>query len=438
MSAALDDRPFAGGALAGIGDPRGLLLGGPDEDAGAETLAGLLDRLGELPRLSADVLTELVAGAGLCGRGGGQFPLARKLESLRAGLGDGGPPAVVVNLSESEPASRKDRTLARLRPHLVLDGAALVARALGARDAVLHLHDGEYAAVAALRMAAAERADHGLDDPTWTVSTAPRGYVAGESSAVLSAVEGGRPLPRWSPVPATVRGLHGPPTLLSNGETFAQLAVLARLGADQWRSLGPNPWSGPLLVTVQGAVGRRGEVIEVLGTASIGDVLAYADAPRPAAVLVGGYAGTWVDGPTAAGLALDRAALASAGATIGCGLLAVLPAGHCGLAETARLVGWLAAEGAGQCGPCAFGLPRMGTAAEALARGRGRAVDLLLRLADEVDGRGGCRHPDGVARLARSAVTTFEADVRRHRWGRTCGGDTRPVLPLPTRSPSWR
>jgi NADH:ubiquinone oxidoreductase subunit F (NADH-binding) len=433
VTAAIERGPVAGGSLAGIGDDAAILLGGPPQSAGAETLVSLHDRLGALPQMTGADLGDLLEESGLSGRGGGQFPFARKLATVRGRLhGDAPAPAIVVNVSESEPASRKDRTLARLRPHLVLDGAALVAQALRAREVVLHLHDGEHAAIASLRVAIGERA--GADDPHWRLSTAPAGYVSGESSAVLSAIEGGPALPRWSPVPAAVRGLHGRPTLLSNAETFAQIALLARLGAAQWKSLGPNPWAGPLLLTVHGAVPRPGEVVEVVGPATVGDVLEFGDVPgTPAAVLVGGYAGTWVTGAEVASLALDRASLAAAGASLGCGVLGVLPTGHCGLAETARLVRWLADESAGQCGPCAFGLPRMGSAFEALAAGRGRAVDALLRLAAEVDGRGGCRHPDGVARLARSAVTVFADDVRRHRWGRTCAAGTGPLFPLPAR-----
>jgi NADH:ubiquinone oxidoreductase subunit F (NADH-binding) len=437
MSAAVELVTGRPGSLAGLGEPGGVLLGGPDGAAGAESLDAVDERLGGLPELSPAEVAQLVTDSGLCGRGGGHFPLARKLETVRTRAGNE-PPAVVVNVSESEPASRKDRTLARYRPHLILDGAALLATAVGAAVVHLHLHTEESAVMAALRVAVDERDGSRPHDPAWRFSTSPAGYVAGESSAVLAAAEGGRPLPRWSAVPAAVQGLHGRPTLLSNAETFAHVGVLARVGADVWRALGPDPWNGPLLLTLQGAVTDPGEVIEVNGPTTIGAVLATRAglSGPPAAVLVGGYAGSWVPGDRAWHLSVDRTSLGAAGASLGCGLLAVLPHGHCGLSESARLVSWLAAEGAGQCGPCAFGLPRMGTAFEALARGRGRAVDQLLRLADEVDGRGGCRHPDGVARLTRSAVTTFADDVLRHRRGRRCGQSVQPLLPLPHREPT--
>jgi NADH:ubiquinone oxidoreductase subunit F (NADH-binding) len=435
MTAAVDFPARENGSVSGLGEPGAVLLGGPDRAAGAESPEALDERLGDLPALSSEGVIQLVTDSGLCGRGGGQFPLARKLAAVRAQLPHRSP-AVVVNLSESEPASRKDQTLARYRPHLILDGAALIAGALNADEVHLHLHDADFAAMAVLRVAIKERAGVRRTDPVWRFSTSPAGYVSGESSAVIAAAEGGRPLPRWSAVPAAVQGLHGRPTLLSNAETFAHVAVLARLGADAWRALGPDPWNGPVLLTLQGDVASAGEVVEVTGPATIGMVLATRGglSSPPAAVLVGGYAGTWVSGTRAWHLSLDRTSLATTGSSLGCGLLAVLPHGHCGLSESARIVSWLAAESAGQCGPCAFGLPRMGTAFEALARGRGRAVDELLRLAEAVDGRGGCRHPDGVARLTRSAVATFADDVGRHRRRRRCGDSTTPLLPLPRRT----
>lgn len=431
MTAAYETAPGRS-AIGRVGDDNGVLLAGP-VDGWADLATHRTRWTGRRP--APGRLVDLIETGGLCGRGGGQFPFARKLRTLLdqpAHRRTAAP--VVVNASESEPASRKDHTLLTRRPHLVLDGAALVAAEAGVGEVVLHLHDGADEAVRVLRAAIGERHAAGLDDPVWRLSLGPARYVAGEASAVLSFVEGGPALPRWSPEPAAVSGLWGLPTLISNAETMAQLAAMVELGPQEWRDAGPGPWSGPLLLTLAGCVTQPGDVVEVVGPATVGRVLAEAGGLHepPAAVLVGGYAGTWLPGPVAWRLPLDRTGLASAGASIGCGLLAVLPADACGLAETARLVGWLAGEGAGQCGPCALGLPRLGTTFDALAGGAGRVVPELHRLAASVDGRGACRHPDGVARLARSALQTFAADLRRHRWGRTCEHAGRaPLLPLP-------
>jgi NADH:ubiquinone oxidoreductase subunit F (NADH-binding) len=132
---------------------------------------------------------------------------------------------------------------------------------------------------------------------------------------------------------------------------------------------------------------------------------------------------------------------------VGAGVLAALPAGRCGLAETARVVRYLALESAGQCGPCFNGLPRMASALAflALVDGPGSArrgmasrwpdpaaarAD-LERWTGLVEGRGACHHPDGTARLVRSALRVFAAEGGRHCQGQCTGTEARPFLPLP-------
>jgi NADH:ubiquinone oxidoreductase subunit F (NADH-binding) len=431
VTVAFDTGNHAAGAIARIGDDSGVLLAGPTIEQGWEILPAHRERWGDVPQLTAEQLVEALEVSGLCGRGGGQFPAARKLQTVL------GQPAhrraeavVVVNISESEPASRKDRTIVTHRPHLLLDGAALVARALDVDDVVLYLHEDRGDAATTLSAAIAERNPAGLEDPGWRLATGPARYVAGEASAVISFVEGGPALPTWTPAPAAVAGVFGRPTFISNAETFTQIAAVALLGAQEWRTLGPDPWSGPILLTLSGSVTHPGEVVEVVGPTTIGRVLADVGGVRvpPAAVLIGGYAGTWVPGPVAWRQPLDRTGLTSAGTSIGCGLLAVLPDDACGLIETARVTSWLANEGAGQCGPCAFGLPRLGASFDALAAGSGRAVAELRKIAASVEGRGACGHPDGVVRVVRSALQTFADDVSRHRWGRTCGREDRTAV----------
>ncbi|HYJ77707.1 MAG TPA: NADH-ubiquinone oxidoreductase-F iron-sulfur binding region domain-containing protein, partial [Actinomycetes bacterium] len=137
------------------------------------------------------------------------------------------------------------------------------------------------------------------------------------------------------------------------------------------------------------------------------------------------------------------------GADLGVGLLLAFPARRCPLAETERITGWLAAESTGQCGPCINGLPVLAEDVTALVRGAGpdRLPDLVARLhrrADLVTGRGACHHPDGTARLVRSALRVFADHVEQHaRSGRCPDLASSPVAPLPAHSPvatagSWR
>jgi NADH:ubiquinone oxidoreductase subunit F (NADH-binding) len=162
--------------------------------------------------------------------------------------------------------------------------------------------------------------------------------------------------------------------------------------------------------------------------------------------LVGGYHGTWLPMPDAVGLTLDNRSLSRFGASAGAGVLAALPADRCGLTEAARVVGYLAAESAGQCGPCLNGLPRIAAAFTELSRPGPdrRCLADLERWSGLVAGRGACHHPDGTVRLVRSALGVFGDEIDRHLAGRctaeplACRGQgagpgsaVAPFLPLP-------
>ena len=155
----------------------------------------------------------------------------------------------------------------------------------------------------------------------------------------------------------------------------------------------------------------------------------------PAAVLVGGYGGTWL-GPDALDVPYDPVSLRNVGAGMGAGVLVVLDPSSCGITETARIARYMADESAGQCGPCVFGLPAVASDLESLAAGSalpGTLERMELRCT-AIAGRGACRHPDGVVRLVRSAVDVFAKDLAAHLRGEPCAGAAAPtVLRLPRR-----
>ena len=217
---------------------------------------------------------------------------------------------------------------------------------------------------------------------------------------------------------------------MHNVETLAHLALIARYGAAWFRSVGTSAEPGSMLVTVLGAVREPGVLEIAIGT-PVGQVLGLAGGPSAPlqALLLGGYSGGWVNAADAAGRPFSSAGLADLGAGTGAGLIAALPADACGIAETARVVRYLAAESAGQCGPCLFGLAATATELDRIAGGRTTGLGLLRRWLGQVDGRGACAHPDGAVRLVRSALRVFGAELSEHAAG-WCRG-TRSVLPVP-------
>jgi NADH:ubiquinone oxidoreductase subunit F (NADH-binding) len=377
----------------------------------------------------AQSLVEDLRVAGLTGRGGAGFPTARKLESVRTGHRH---PLLVVNAMEGEPASKKDRALLSAAPHLVLDGAEIVAAAVGSREIALCVADDQDDSARNLTVALAERARVGMNRLPAHVLRPPGSYVGGEESALVAWLDGGPALPQFRAskgVPLTIKRR---PVLVQSAETLAHVALIARHGPEWFRGVGRPDAPGTCLVTVSGPFAKPGVYEVELGT-PVTAILERAGIEAPiAAVLVGGYGGSWLrsgllDTPFAPG------PLATVGSAVGAGVLAALPASSCGVAETARVATYMANESAGQCGPCLYGLHDIAQDLIQLARGENdsRTLTRLRHRLDAVEGRGACGHPDGVVRMVRSALEVFARDFTDHARHRPCPGwNRRSVLPV--------
>jgi len=346
-------------------------------------------------RVTVEQLALAAEAADLRGRGGAAFPFATKLRTAAARRGA----VVVVNLSEGEPASRKDEVLATRRPHLILDGAVLAARALGARRVHLVLPGDKPMVRIRMTEALAER--EGGDKVEWRIDTADAGFVSGQARAVIELMSGRANLPVTAWAPEAVSGYRGRPTLLSNAETYAQLASI-------WAH-GPDP--ATMLITRAGDT-PAAKVGEVVIGASWGTVLSPTELERP--VLLGGYHGVWVPAGALKGRRIAAEDLAGLGARLGAGVVLPLPAGSCPVHETARIVSYLASQSAGRCGPCKFGLPALALAVDAADRGDG-PVERILELTGVLNGRGACAHPDGTVRLVASLQRWFGEELGIHQ-----------------------
>lgn len=386
--------------------------------AAEPSLSAHLDTFGSMPSISEGLIDELEA-AGLSGRGGAGFPTATKMRAVT-----GRKPVVVGNGAEGEPLSRKDVELLTRSPHLVLDGLDAAAAAINADTVYLYVHAEAMPPVAT---ALDERRSAGLDPHRVKVVEAPDRFVAGEESAAIRRIEGGPALPRDRVVVSAVSGVRGRPTLVNNVETLAHVGLIARYGASWFRAVGDRAAPGTMLVTLSGALNNHG-VVEVPTGVDLTELIesvGATDADSLSAVLVGGYHGTWIPAAAFGSVALSRTGLESLGASPGAGIVHGLGVTECGIARTAEVARYLADESARQCGPCLNGLPLLAESLHTLAyeRSSDHVVKQVLRLARLVNNRGSCRHPDGTARMIRSALRTFAADVELHQHGRCTAAD---------------
>lgn len=371
--------------------PGTLLLHGVSPGTPVD-LTAHLRRWGANPRLGLTDLVTAADEAGLLGGGGAAFPASRKLASMRGRRVS----HVVVNGSEGESSSGKDSALLAHVPHLVLDGAEAVASALGAPEVVVRITESRRDLLAGLTRAIAERRGALI-----SVSVGPDAFVAGEATAVIQAVAGGPARPKDYGVPPTLprRGVRRPSAVyLSNVETFARLALAAR-----------GIRSGSALISVSGAVERPG-VLEIDQQQTLGQAAETAGGLRgqPSVLIAGGWHGAWVEWTSStAATRLTRDAVTDIGGRWGAGSFVWVPDDvnpHDVLTAVAEL---LARSSAGQCGPCALGLPQLARLLREPSTSDRRlaALDVL----DLVDGRGICSHPSASAAAVRSALAFIDA-----------------------------
>jgi NADH:ubiquinone oxidoreductase subunit F (NADH-binding) len=364
---------------------------------------------GPLPPASGERILAEATASGLTGRGGAAFPTAAKLRAVARRRRT----VVVANAAEGEPLSDKDSCLLTLSPHLVLDGIALAARAVHAREAYLVVGRSDLADL--VELALRRRGDR----VRVAVVRARRRFVAGEESAVVDLLNGGPGLPTDKAVKVFERGVGGRPTLVDNAETLAQLALVVRYGAEWFRSVGTPDEPGTMLTTVSGAVAEPGVFEVALGT-PLALLLEAARMEDARAVLVGGFHGAWVPADEVGSVCLSRESLRRYDAAPGAGVVRVLGPRDCGLVVAAAVTSYLAAESAGQCGPCVNGLPRISHLMDRLARGEWHGlpeIRELERLQGLVRNRGACSHPDGSERFVRSTLRVFAEEVALHLEG---------------------
>jgi NADH:ubiquinone oxidoreductase subunit F (NADH-binding) len=347
-------------------------------------------------------IAELLETAGLTGRGGAAFSTAIKLKAAKENGAE-----LIVNVCDGELGAAKDAWIVAHHLHELIEGAALVAS--GRRPRI------RYAAHRGSRTAGL-LATAGLP-----VLEVPHRYVSSEETALISLAQGGlaRPMTKRAPFVFGGRDSQGrkvPPTVVLNAETVWRVSQIHRLGAEWFRSFGTSAEPGPRLVAVGGHVARPG-MFEASAGVALTDLLDSAGGLPPNArhVGVGGLGGVVLTAAEAQSTIWDTPGMKRHGGALGPGIVTVWNPAECPIETAARMISYGAGESAGQCGPCMFGLPALAADWTDLARnptGMGRD-HLLLRLG-QLERRGACAHPDGVARFAQSALRTLAPEFAAH------------------------
>ena len=366
-----------------------------------------------------------IAASGLRGRGGAGD---RAGDKWRAVAGAADPVRyVVANGYEADPAQATNRVLMETRPFAVVEGTAIAALAVGAREAIIAVR-AEYAdAVRALEAAAfaAEEAGFlGADvlrsgrDVAVTVRTVQGAYMLGEETVLLQALEGKRGQPEQRPPYPTERGLFGHPTLVHNVATLATVPWIVLNGVDAFRAIGDPDAPGTLLVGVSGAVANPGiaeiptgttirEIIDLAGGLTAGHTFK--------AALVGGPSGGLLPAEL-----LDTPysfdALRATGAHVGSGGVVIADEGTC-IVDLARLlVRYGADEACGKTIPCRIGLRRLAEIGQRYVDGTARPTDpkLLADLADDCAASALCDHERLAPSPLRTAMRYFGPEIDDH------------------------
>lgn len=368
-----------------------------------------------------------VRRSGLRGRGGAGFITGLKWSFMPRTAP--GPKYVVCNSDESEPGTCKDRDILRFNPHALIEGMAIGGYAMGATAGYNYLR-GEFMDEPFRRFEKALQEAYasgflgknilgsGFDFELYSHLGAGA-YICGEETALLESLEGKKGLPRFKPPFPASYGVYGCPTTINNTETFASVPSIMRHGADWFLGLGKGNSGGTKLFSVSGHVQRPGNFEVSLGTPfaklleMAGGVLGDR---RLKAVIPGGSSVPVVPGDIMLGVDMDYDSVARAGSMLGSGAVIVMDETTCMVRVLERISRFYYAESCGQCTPCREGTGWLYRVVSRIEHGQGRKedLDLLVEVANNIEGRTICALGDAAAWPVQSFIKHFRSEFEYH------------------------
>ena len=328
---------------------------------------------------------------------------------------------LVCNSDEGEPGTCKDRDILMFNPHIVIEGMAIAAYAMGITVGYNYIH-GEIFEVYERFEAALEEAraagylgDHIMGSGFSFQLHAHHGfgaYICGEETALLESLEGKKGQPRFKPPFPASFGLYGKPTTINNTETFAAVPWIIRNGGQAYLEIGKANNGGTKLFSVSGDVERPGNYEIPLGT-PFSKLLELAGGVRKGrtlkAVIPGGSSAPVLPAEVMMNCTMDYDSIAKAGSMLGSGAVIVMDDSRCMVKSLMRLSYFYTHESCGQCTPCREGTGWMHRVIERIYNGQGRAedIDLLNSVADNIQGRTICALGDAAAMPVRAMIKHF-------------------------------
>jgi len=392
-----------------------------------------------LEKMTPARIVEEVTRSGLRGRGGAGYPTGLKWSHVRA---SGRRPLLICNCDEGDPGAFMDRMLLESFPYRIIEGIAIAARAIGARQGYFYIRAEYPLALRRMRRALDICRERGFLGPEALGSGAPLeleimegagAFVCGEETAMIASIEGRRGMPRIRPPYPAVQGLWGRPTLVNNVETYSLVPWIIRNGPEAFAQMGTEHSKGTKVFALAGKVARGG-LIEVPMGVTIRQIVeeiggGVAEGRRFKAVQVGGPSGGCI--PAEMGdMPVDYEALSEAGAMMGSGGLVVLDETDC-IVDIARyFLQFTQDQSCGRCTFCRVGTRRMLDILERLCAGKGASGDLeqLEQLAMQVKRGSLCGLGKTAPNPVLSTLRYFRQEYEAHLEGRCPAGVCKELI----------
>jgi NADH-quinone oxidoreductase subunit F len=371
------------------------------------------------------VIAEVKKSA-LRGRGGAGFPTGLKWSFMPRQYN--GAKYLVCNSDEGEPGTFKDRDILRYNPHVVIEGMAIAAYAMGISVGYNYIHGEIWDVYERFEEALEEARAAGYLGAGILGSSfdfqlhAHHGYgayICGEETGLLESLEGKKGMPRFKPPFPASFGLYGKPTTINNTETFAAVPWIIVNGADAFLALGRPNNGGTKIFSVSGDVARPGNFEVKLGTPFV-DLLEMAGGMRDGiplkACIPGGSSMPVLPAAVMMQTDMDYDSIAKAGSMLGSGAVIVMNETRCMVRCLLRLSYFYYEESCGQCTPCREGTGWLYRMVDRIERGRGKMEDLakLENVADNIQGRTICALGDAAAMPVRAFIKHYRDEFAHH------------------------